>query len=652
MDSDSPTEPAWQDWTANETAMLSTIIDTQNDIAALDLDPTLVMQMVTERAQQLTGADGAVIDMIEGDEIVYRAASGQAAGCVGQRLKIGASLAGLAIRQRAILRCDDAETDPRVDREACRRSGTRSIIVIPLLRDEQVLGLLRVLSLRPHAFVEAHVVALRLMAGTVSAALRNATEMAAKERLLAERGSALAALAESEQRFRLAFEHAPIGMALVALDGRVLLANQSLGDILGYSAVELAERTIQSLTHPEDLAMTLEHVRRLVADDVRERHVQKRLIHRSGAGVWAHAGTSLVRDAANQPLYVVLQVQDVTDRKRGEWLEEDRSAVLEMVAQDQPLKAVLERVAGMVERQSHDVLAGVLLLDDGAMSHVAPNLPAGVQQAVEQRPVSLAAALCAHEVGREPPLNVSDIDRDPVWALVRPAAAEAGLAVVWSVAVRTPDATFLALLMAYARTDRRPTPAEERCLREAGRLATVAIDHFQVTRQLAHLARHDPLTGLPNRLMLEDRLQQALALARRHGHMVSLLAIDLDHFKQVNDTLGHAAGDELLQQFARRLRRGVRESDTVARVGGDEFVVILPEIRAKPEASHVANKLLTFLSAPYPVAGRELKVTGSIGIGVYPIDGDDSAALQNAADAALYRAKGRGRNQFELAPDP
>ncbi|WP_208300198.1 EAL domain-containing protein [Aquabacterium sp. A08] len=163
--------------------------------------------------------------------------------------------------------------------------------------------------------------------------------------------------------------------------------------------------------------------------------------------------------------------------------------------------------------------------------------------------------------------------------------------------------------------------------------------------RIRHLAYFDPLTGLANRTLLRERVEHDLSVARRHQTPLSLLFIDLDHFKQVNDSLGHQVGDELLNQVAQRIGQMVREQDTVARLGGDEFVAVLPDTGAAG-ATHMAKRLLERLSAPYLVAQQELTVTPSIGIGLFPEDGPDFEALYRCADTAMYRAKQEGRNRF------
>ncbi|MBB3120446.1 sensor domain-containing protein [Pseudoduganella violacea] len=167
-----------------------------------------------------------------------------------------------------------------------------------------------------------------------------------------------------------------------------------------------------------------------------------------------------------------------------------------------------------------------------------------------------------------------------------------------------------------------------------------------------HLAEHDFLTDLPNRVLLADRLSQALTAARRHHSMLALLFIDLDHFKGVNDTLGHHTGDLLLKEVARRLTRCVRGGDTVSRQGGDEFILILPEIGGVEHAAHVAASVRQAVGQEYRLAGHQLSITASIGVAIYPHDGADADSLLRHADMAMFHAKESGRDRFHFfSPD-
>ena len=166
--------------------------------------------------------------------------------------------------------------------------------------------------------------------------------------------------------------------------------------------------------------------------------------------------------------------------------------------------------------------------------------------------------------------------------------------------------------------------------------------------QVSHLASHDGLTDLPNRMLLNDRLAQAIESARRHRHKLAVLFLDLDRFKEVNDSLGHGIGDQLLQSVARRLVTSVRRSDTVSRHGGDEFVVLLSQVEQADDAAATSRKMLRALAAPFEVAGRDVCVTASVGVSVYPDDGEDSETLIQNADTGMFCAKARGGNLYQF----
>jgi diguanylate cyclase (GGDEF)-like protein/PAS domain S-box-containing protein len=166
--------------------------------------------------------------------------------------------------------------------------------------------------------------------------------------------------------------------------------------------------------------------------------------------------------------------------------------------------------------------------------------------------------------------------------------------------------------------------------------------------EISRLARQDALTGLPNRMMLHDRLATAIASASRHENMLGVVFLDLDRFKHVNDSLGHSAGDGLLQSVAGRLKAGVRRTDTVSRQGGDEFVILLSDVKHREDVANTALKIMTAISAPHQVATHELHVTASVGLAVYPDDGADVETLIKHADIAMYHAKDHGRDNYQF----
>ena len=291
-------------------------------------------------------------------------------------------------------------------------------------------------------------------------------------------------LQESEEFFRLTFNQAAVGIALMGSDGRVLRTNSKMSQMLGYSEIELLQRFFQQLTCEDDLADELALIARLKAGEISDYQREKRLIRRDGARVWVSVNVSRMRDANGNQRFICV-IRDIQRQKQ----------------------------------------------------------------------------------------------------------------------------------------------AEEALLR---------------------MANHDALTGLPNRLLMQDRLNQAIMHAHRARRQVAVMFIDLDRFKHVNDSLGHDAGDALIVEIARRLSGSLRESDTVARQGGDEFVVVLPDLAGQEDAAKVARKLLDNLFQPMLLCGHEVFPSGSIGIAMYPGDGPDSATLLKCADSAMYGSKGQGGNHYSF----
>ncbi|HPL63477.1 MAG TPA: diguanylate cyclase [Syntrophales bacterium] len=173
-------------------------------------------------------------------------------------------------------------------------------------------------------------------------------------------------------------------------------------------------------------------------------------------------------------------------------------------------------------------------------------------------------------------------------------------------------------------------------------------DRKRQERKLTFMAMHDHLTGLPNRTLFMDRLHQAIGGAARKKHFVSVMYLDLDYFKNVNDSYGHGTGDELLKAVGARLRETLRKTDTVARMGGDEFMLLLSDLENKEDTLKIARKAIAAFRTPFDAGGRSLHITPSIGISVYPDDGDTFEVLAKNADIAMYHAKETGRNSYEL----
>ncbi|MDY7578950.1 diguanylate cyclase [Herbaspirillum sp. RTI4] len=346
----------------------------------------------------------------------------------------------------------------------------------------------------------------------------------------------------------------------------------------------------------------------------------------------------------------------ITERKKAELLRTGQSRVLEMIATSMPLGSTLESLMHLLESQLDGMMASILLLDDDGLHlrHGAgPSLPLKYLQAIDGLAVGPNSGVCGTAIYRNERVIVSDILADPLLADYRELAIEHGLRSCCSTPITTHHGKLLGTFALYSAEVHTPTAQEEQLIDVATRIASIAIVRRNNEARISHMAHHDALTGLPNRLLLEDRLKQAMLHADRYGRKVVVAFIDLDKFKSINDSLGHSTGDDLLKVMADRMQRCVRATDTVVRLGGDEFVIILfDQPGQKAAISPLLTKISDAITAPIRLAQQWLEVTSSIGIAVYPDDGTDTGTLIMNADMAMYSAKDQGRNNCQFyTPD-
>jgi diguanylate cyclase (GGDEF)-like protein len=333
-------------------------------------------------------------------------------------------------------------------------------------------------------------------------------------------------------------------------------------------------------------------------------------------------------------------------------LDAHRSLVLEMTGKNEPLPTILETLCTLVQQQLPGSSAGVSLFQDGKLQEIIGlGIPATFVQAYLARIASAGDDLqpgangAAFRTG-EP--VYSDISSDPLWEPLRESALSHGLNYCWSHPVLSSSGQTLATVDVYFRNRRKLEGNETSALRSAARLASVVIEHRHLYDRLAFQSQRDALTELPNRRLLQERLEGTLTNAERAGGIAAVLMIDLDWFKQVNDQFGHRAGDAVLRTVGQRLAHSLRHGDTVARVGGDEFTVVMSSVANAEEAERGARRILDKLVEPISLGDRDAQIAASIGISMYPADGRDAATLIRHADLALYQVKSRGRHGVQL----
>ena len=411
---------------------------------------------------------------------------------------------------------------------------------------------------------------------------------------------------ESEQRFRATFEHAAIGIAHVALDGQWLRVNRHLCEMFGYAEEQLLQRTFQELSHTDDLPRDLHEVQRLLQGERNSYSLEKRYWHASGRLVWAHLSVVLVRHANGQPHYFISVLEDISMRKQHEAALRQAATVF-----DSSREAIL-----IVDQQRR------IITSNPAFSELTGLAPETA-------------------LGRHLPLALHNAEQRQryrqLWRTLRDHGQWQG-----ELFSRHPDGRLLPVLL-NASLIRGGTAQERQYVLIFSDISALKDSQERLT----HMAHFDPLTELPNRLLAHERLKHALLHAQRNDARVAVLFFDLDHFKNINDSLGHPAGDELLGALAQRLRQRLRQEDTLARLGGDEFLVILENLEKPDEAAQVARLLLRLIEAPFQLSGaREVYLTSSIGISLCPEDSFDADELIRNADAAMYQAKQSGRNTF------
>jgi diguanylate cyclase (GGDEF)-like protein/PAS domain S-box-containing protein len=416
--------------------------------------------------------------------------------------------------------------------------------------------------------------------------------------------------ADAQDLFETAFTHAPIGMALLGVDGRWLKVNRALCAITGWPEAELIQRPFQEITHPDDVAADDELITQLVAGEISGYQFEKRYIRRDGTEIWAELSVSLVRDATGGPRHFIVQVEDITVRKEAEHRLLEAEA--EACAQRDHARAI---VSAMGE--------GYALTLDGEI------------KAINEALCALTGFTAAELIGSRPPF--------PFWP---PEEWESNAKIVADVVANNGGTHELILMRANGeRFEAEVTaqPAREENGRAIGFVSTlrdVSVQKRQ-QRELERLARTDSLTQLANRHVLQEALAREAARRSSDGQQLALVLLDLDLFKQINDRFGHPAGDAVLVEVARRLENTVRAGEVLARVGGEEFAWLLPACDAEEALAAADRARAAIASEPF---GRAGKLTMSAGVGLVstPSDGD---ALYRMADRALYDAKQSGRNR-------
>ena len=436
-----------------------------------------------------------------------------------------------------------------------------------------------------------------------------------------ERKAIQRALQNSEARFRTISDASPLGIFVSDTEGECTYTNAAYQEISGLTFDQASGTRWSLAIHPEDRQRVLIEWRDAVRGEATFQ-TEARFLRSDGSVVWTRLNAVAIRDGTISQGRIQI-VEDITERKSAELVlrasemalfeEKERAQVTlnsigdavlstDFAGNVTYLNLVAEAMTGWSRQEaSGRSLAEVFNIIDGETRQVVEN-PA--QRAIRENRV----------VGLES--NCILVRRDGFESAIEDSSA----------------------------------PIHDREGHVTG--AVIVFHDVSEARAMAfkmeHLAQHDFLTGLPNRMLLAERLSRAIGLANRHGKQVALLYLDMDCFKNVNDSLGHAVGDQVLQSAAERLSANVRDTDTVSRQGGDEFVILLSEIEHPQDAALIAEKLLAAFALPQLIVGHELYVSLSIGISIFPDDGVDAETLMQNADTAMYHAKSGGRKNYQF----
>jgi diguanylate cyclase (GGDEF)-like protein/PAS domain S-box-containing protein len=415
----------------------------------------------------------------------------------------------------------------------------------------------------------------------------------------------------NEHRFRALVQHATDGVTILSADGTILHQSESVEQVLGYTPEELLGTNVFAHVHPDDVSRVMEAFASALATPRQRVRVEYRYLHRDGSWHWMESiGANVLDDPAVGGIVVTSRditaqhtaeaaIRESEARFRGAF---DHAAIgMAVVGEGRRLLTVNRALCALLGYEAHDLegMTGAEISHPDDVELIEAHLErarAGLEDSfqLEQRYVHKSGAT--------------------IWCQIS------------SAAVRDETGQLRYWISQFQDITARK----------------------ELEVQLSYQALHDGLTGLPNRSLMLDRLSQTIATARRNGNQLGVLLLDLDNFKLINDSLGHATGDEVLVRVAQRLQETVREGDTVARFGGDEFVIILGQVNDASNALEVAERILAVFSSPLEVAGRDLMMTPSIGIVVSRADEYDRHDLLRHADHAMYRAKAQGRAGYNL----
>ncbi|MEL1262997.1 sensor domain-containing protein [Pseudoxanthomonas putridarboris] len=430
--------------------------------------------------------------------------------------------------------------------------------------------------------------------------------------------------------------------AVVVCDGAALITyvNRGFVRMLGYAPEEvIGRRPSDFLAGPHTDPETLEWVRSQLHSQQGYR-TELLVYAKSGVPLWISAVVNPVYDAERNVRHILGIYTDITHSKLHEELHRK---VLGAIVHEQPIHDVLTQVCREVEKIMPEAVATVVGLDEYGRLHplAAPSLPDSIASVIEGELAGPMVGACGSAAWSGQAVLSTDIERDPRWQAYKAPFLKLGIRACWSSPIKASDGHVLGTFALYYWESRAPDEFHQRVVDVCLHLCALALERERTRAHMHQLSFYDTLTGLPNRLLFNSRTEQMLLAAARRESTAAVLFIDIDRFKIVNDTQGHAAGDALLRELAKRLGAELSEVDVVARLAGDEFVIAVPDCSAE-EAANLAERLMARLAQPVNAGRMMLSPQASAGVAMFPSDGWDVDSLVRHADIAMYRAKSEG----------
>ncbi|NMG67992.1 EAL domain-containing protein [Azoarcus indigens] len=453
-------------------------------------------------------------------------------------------------------------------------------------------------------------------------------------------------LNETLRLLSLGLNETDSAVVITDADHRIVHVNSGFTRMFGWQPQEVIGR------QPRDLLFSSAHCPRTHFGDVhaqlatgRSYRSDELVCDSQERPLWCSVVLNPIVDAGGRLSNTVGIYTDITHTKMHEVLQHK---VLAALVQEEPLPEVMTLICREVERIAPEVVATILQVDnEGKLRPLAaPRMPESYSRALDGVEIGPSVGSCGTAAFRGEPV-LADIATDPLWAPYKHLALPLGLVSCWSSPIKRSDGRVVGTFAFYYHDRRGPTPLHKRLVEVSVHLCAIALEREEARARIRQLAFYDGLTGLPNRSLLQVQAEQAITRANREQESLAVLFIDLDRFKQVNDSLGHPAGDDLLRTVTARLRATVRDSDIVGRLSGDEFVVVLTQCDAS-RATDITEQLQRAIAAPCHLGDIALTPSASIGISLFPQNGRDMDTLLHRADMAMYQAKTSGRGRFSF----